>query len=57
MDQGQNFLNKILKGYGGLQGITNRPAALLQFCLTASELARLALETEELIGVNPTSKQ
>ena len=57
VDQGQEFLNKILKGDGGLRGITNRPAALLQFCLTASELARLALETEELIGVNPTPKQ
>ena len=57
VDQGQEFLNKILKGEGGLRGITNRPAALLQFCLSASELARLALETEELIGFNPKSKR
>ena len=48
VDQGQNFLNKILKG--GLTGITNRPTALLQFCLSASELARLALETEKKMG-------
>ena len=48
VDQGQEFLNKILKGEGGLRGITNRPAALLQFCLSASE---------ELIGFNPKSKR
>ena len=46
VDQDQEFLNKILKGEDGLREITNRPAALLQFCLSASELARLALETE-----------
>ena len=48
VDQGQEFLNKILKGEGGLRGIRNRPAALLQFCLSPSE---------ELIGFNPKSKR
>ena len=38
VDQGQEFLNKVLKS-------------------EAFELARLALETEELIGFNPKSKR
>ena len=29
VDQGQEFLNKVLKSEGGLRGITNRPAVLL----------------------------
>ena len=57
VDQGQEFLNKILKGEDGLRGLTNRPAALLQFFLSSSELGRLALETEEVIGLNPSSKR
>ena len=55
VDQGQEFLNKILKGEGGLRGITNRPAALLLICLSSSEIVRLALETKEMIGLNTTS--
>ena len=54
IDQGQEFQSKILKGDGGLRGITNKPATLLKYCLCAPELARLAKETEAMLGL-PTA--
>ena len=56
IDQGQEFLNKILKGDGGLRGITNKPTSLLKYCLCAPELARIATETDELFGVSSSSR-
>ena len=57
IDQGQEFLNKVLKGEGGLKGITNRPATLLKFCLSVAEVGRVAAEFEELVGMNPSSRK
>ena len=54
VDQGQEFLNKILKGDGGLKGLTNKSASLLKYCLCAPELARLGRETEEMVGMTAT---
>jgi hypothetical protein len=52
IDQAQEQENKILKGDGGLQGITNKPATFLKYCLAASELGRLSKETEEMCGLS-----
>lgn len=46
LDQAQEHENKILKGDGGLQGITNKPATLLKYCLAVPELARLSMEAK-----------
>jgi hypothetical protein len=55
IDQGQEFLNKVLKGDGGIKGITNKPSTLLKYCLCAPELARLAKETEMMTGMSTGS--
>ena len=54
-DQAQEHDNKILKGEGGLKGITNKPTGLLKYCLAAPVLGRLAMETQEMFGANNTS--
>ena len=56
IDQGQEFLNKLLKGEGGLRGITNKPTSLLKYCLCAPELSRIASETDEILGVLSSSQ-
>ncbi|MES9884823.1 MAG: hypothetical protein ABW185_28590 [Sedimenticola sp.] len=51
LDQAQEHQNKMLKGDGGLNGITNKPATLLKFCLAAPELAHIAKQTNDILGV------
>jgi hypothetical protein len=51
IDQSQEHDNKILKGEGGLRGITNKPSTLLKFCLAAPVLGHLSKETQEMFGV------
>ena len=52
IDQAQEHLNKLTKGQGGISGIASYASTLLNFCLTAPELVRIAEETEELINVS-----
>jgi hypothetical protein len=51
VDQAQEQENKTLKGQGAINGITQSPATLLKFCMCAPELARIANETEKMIGM------
>ena len=54
-DHAQEHSNRDIKGKGGLQGITNKPATLLRYCLAAPVLSRLSKETENMFGFS-TSK-
>jgi hypothetical protein len=51
IDQSQEHGNKNLKGEGAISGITQSAATLLKFCMCAPELARIASETETMVGM------
>ena len=51
MDLAQEHSNKKLKGQGAISGITQSSATLLKFCMCAPELARIANETENMVGM------
>ena len=54
VDQAMDHLNKPTKGQeGSLE--KSYPATLLKFCLIASELARLAKESEQLVSTTTTT--
>jgi hypothetical protein len=45
-----------MKVYGGLVGITLNPSVRTKFVLISPELARLAIEAEEIAGLSPGSQ-
>jgi len=58
VDQAQEHINKVHKGHGCISGLTNSPDALLRYCLRTPVLARLADETEQMLGITqPTRTQ
>ena len=51
IDNAMEHLNKVINGQGGISGITSSLQALLKFCLTGPELARLTEETKQLVTI------
>ena len=51
-DPAQEQENKILKGEGSLQGITNKPATFFEYCHASTELRWLSKETQEMLGIS-----
>lgn len=47
----------MLKGEGGINVITNKPATFLKYCLAAPELAKLSKETNGILGFSKQSIQ
>ena len=43
-DQAQEHVNKVHKGDGAISGLTTDPQALLKYCPSSPEFARLLLE-------------
>ncbi len=56
LDHAQEQQNKSIKGQGAINGITKSPSTLLKFCLCAPELARIANETESMLGIQDTQR-
>jgi len=57
VDQAQEYDSKILKCKGGLRGITNKPAPLLKYCLTAPVIAKLSQDTRDMFGITSSEAQ
>ena len=51
-DHAQEQTNRDLKGGGGLQGITNKPATLLKYCLTVPVLSQISKQTEVMLRLS-----
>ena len=56
-DHAQEQTNRDLKGGGGLQGITNKPATLLKYCLTVPVLSQISKQTEVMLGLFMASNE
>ena len=56
VDQAKEHINKVHKGHGCISGLTNSPEALLRYCLSTPVLARLADETEQMLGITQPTR-
>ena len=54
--QAQVHVNKIHKERGGVCGLATNSEALLRYCLSTSELSRLSVETEEILGIKQSNR-
>ena len=55
LDQAQEHANKVIKGEGGIKGITNHPSTLLKYCLAAPELSRISQELRDMLGLSSST--
>ena len=55
LDQAQEHANKVIKGEGGIKGITNQPSTLLKYCLAAPELSRISQEFRDMLDLSSST--
>ena len=56
VDQAPEHVNKIHKEKGGVCGLPTNSEALLRYCLSTSELSRLSVDTEEILGIKQSNR-